>query len=700
MNAIPKATPPRDAGPDVVTAVVLSRSPETKEAINRLLRQSGLTARCLSVATRADLESALQTQHPELVYVATDERLLPLAALAALRAGLHPAPSFILLLSECTDAASETALSAGAQDIASLQSPRRLVLVTQRELLAQRNARALSAARAQQSEVQRALNTLRDTSSDAIAEVAEGIVIACNPAWLALTGYSELGRLDGLPIMDCFEAASHAALRGALLACQEGRWPSAPLRLQMRRGDDAIRPVDIALSLGAATDGEAVITLRAPNGNPTPNADVHVQLAELQQQLDVARRADPSTGLDHRTALLASLRTHCATPIGGGVRYLAVLQLDGAESLMERLDLTAYESRLARMADLLRCHALPSDPLGRLSDRCLVVVIERGTIADVERWAGQLLDAAHATDGLLSDPTEPLTLSIGLARVAGPDPQPAIARARAALPHADANRSDDLRNADPMPTVVSDESDRLWAQRIKTALMDNRFRLTQQPIANLRGGPAQCYDLLVRLQDDAGHDVLPSEFLAAAQRHDLLRALDRWVLAACLAMAAERNGRGFFVRLSADSLTDPTLPSWLKVQFAATGIEPSRIVVQVPEADLERQVTASLALRQAMRELGVRVAIEHCGFGADSAGLIRTLQPEFVKIDGKLMQGLALHPELQSAVRDLVGHAHDAGAATIAERVEDANTMAVLFALGVESIQGRFVQRAEAVTIG
>ena len=64
------------------------------------------------------------------------------------------------------------------------------------------------------------------------------------------------------------------------------------------------------------------------------------------------------------------------------------------------------------------------------------------------------------------------------------------------------------------------------------------------------------------------------------------------------------------------------------------------------------------------------------------------------------MQGLAQHPEQQATVRAIVVQAHSTGTGTIAERVEDSNTMAVLFALGVQSIQGRFVQKSEAVVLG
>jgi EAL domain-containing protein (putative c-di-GMP-specific phosphodiesterase class I) len=252
---------------------------------------------------------------------------------------------------------------------------------------------------------------------------------------------------------------------------------------------------------------------------------------------------------------------------------------------------------------------------------------------------------------------------------------------------------------DPLPPTMNHD-DRMWVQRIKSALMDNRFRLQKQPIASLSGQTSDTYDLLVRLQDDDGSDVLPSEFLAAAQRHDLLRALDRWVLGASIALASQRSGKAFFVRISADTLNDRTIVAWLKNQLAGAGIEASRIVIQVPEADVDRAPDAAVALRHGLHAAGIRLALEHVGFGQDSLHLLSTLKPDFVKIDGKLMQGLAQHPEQQATVKALVEQARTVGAGTIAERVEDSNTMAVLFALGVESIQGRFVQKSEAVVLG
>ena len=687
-----RPTSPAPSGPEPVVVVVLSRLEDTAEAVNRLLRRAGLAAHCHRVSDGADLEYAVEARRPDLVLIAAEDRLFPVEAIAGLRARLQPPPPVILLLNECTEAASETALAAGAQDIASLQSPKRLVLVARREITAQRNARALITANEASRDYLRALTSLRQDSTDPIAEVAEGIVIAANPAWLALLGYSELGSIDGLPVMDCFDALSHAALRGALNACLDGHWPAEPLRLRARDAHGVARPIDVVLSLGAASDGEAVISLRVPT--------VHGEAEEdLRSQLERAIQTDPTSGFLHRAHLLDRLVARCQQPVAGGVRFLACIQIDHPEQVAERVGPLAAEGLIAQLADELRCHLSPPDLGGRFTGSSLVFLLERGTLEDVERWAQQVSTAVRNRIFAVAGREVQITLSVGLARILGSDVDDAMSRSLEAVRAGRGDGGDRYVRRDPQATT-GEAHDRSWVQRIKSALMENRFRLQQQPIASLQGGPTDSFDLLVRLQDDDGSDVLPSEFLAAAQRNDLLRALDRWVLAASVALAHERTGRGFFVRISADSLGDRTVIPWLKTQLNSTGVDPSRLVIQIPEADLDRDPDAADRFSVALRECGIRFAVEHYGHGTEPLLLITRLKPDFVKIDGKLMQGLAQHPEQQATVRMLVKHAQFTGTRTIAERVEDANTMAVLFALGVESIQGRFVQKSEAVTLG
>src|SRR4029079_11365637 len=126
--------------------------------------------------------------------------------------------------------------------------------------------------------------------------------------------------------------------------------------------------------------------------------------------------------------------------------------------------------------------------------------------------------------------------------------------------------------------------DKVWVKHIKAALMENRFRLVQQPVASLQGDDPVMFDVLVRMIDTQGKEVLPAEFMAAAERNDLLKNIDRWVVGASLSFAAQRKPGCLFVRLSKDTVRDGSFLDWLDNHIRASRAEPSRISFQIPEA--------------------------------------------------------------------------------------------------------------------
>ena len=109
--------------------------------------------------------------------------------------------------------------------------------------------------------------------------------------------------------------------------------------------------------------------------------------------------------------------------------------------------------------------------------------------------------------------------------------------------------------------------DKIWVKHIKSALMENRFRLVQQPIASLLGEDKGMFDVLVRMLDEQGNEVLPAEFIAAAERNDLMKNIDRWVIGASMSFAANRKAACIFVRVSKDTVLDKSLLAWLETQL-------------------------------------------------------------------------------------------------------------------------------------
>jgi EAL domain-containing protein (putative c-di-GMP-specific phosphodiesterase class I) len=250
---------------------------------------------------------------------------------------------------------------------------------------------------------------------------------------------------------------------------------------------------------------------------------------------------------------------------------------------------------------------------------------------------------------------------------------------------------------------TSDEStrvqrfDEIWVQQIKSALMENRFKLAHLPVASLGGEQKVMYDTVVRLIDAQGDEVLAAEFMPAAFRNRLLRAIDRWVIGATLTFCAKTPLDCVFVKLSNESIIDKTLVDWLTKAIASSGVAPAQLCFQVSEENATQYLQQTQALAAALREKGHRFAIENFGVGRDSGRILSQTPMDFLKVDGSLMQTIATDTSLQDKVRIFVQAASARAIPTIAERVEDANTMAVLFQLGVAYMQGHYVHEPEVV---
>ena len=178
-----------------------------------------------------------------------------------------------------------------------------------------------------------------------------------------------------------------------------------------------------------------------------------------------------------------------------------------------------------------------------------------------------------------------------------------------------------------------------------------------------------------------------------------MKNIDRWVIGASISFAANRKAACIFVRVSKDTVLDKTLLPWLGTQLKSLKIDAKRICIQVTEDLADQYVRQTKELAEALRKLGFRFALEHFGTGRDPLKLLADIDMDFIKVDGSLMQGLSTNQLQQQRVKGLVEAAKRRSIETIAERVEDANTMAVLWQLGIEFIQGYFVNTPEDVTM-
>jgi len=674
--------------------IALTRSQDNVEAINKALRNAGHPVHVTWLPDARDLGDALTQASAEMLMLFADEGIVDLSSAMDFRARFAPDVPVLIVREKLDEDAIAQALALGAQDAVTLTNIPRLQLVMGRELRTYRLDRALSTTLASAREYKKQLQHIVEGSTDAIAQVQEGIIVDANPAWLALFGYSAPEDVVGTPLMDAFDPDDHAAIKGALVACMQGKWSGHTLHAS-------------ALVVSGHTPSLEFQLVRAEfDGDPCVQVVVPARVSdsgEYQRKLEDAMQSDPATGFMHRRYFVEKLRARLAEPVKAGVRCLAYIEPDKYEAVHEELGVLVGEDFLTDFARLLREQVQPGDLAGRFGGHGFMMLLERGNTQDVEAWSEHVVHKVATEVFQAGAKSLSTTCTVGLGPVPpeiqtpeGPanDAYMALRQGRGL----GGNRVQVLEHTGAILRLQ--DQDRAWVKQIKAALMENRFRLVQQPIASLVGEDLGMFDVLLRMLDEKGQEVLPSVFMPAAERNDLMKNIDRWVIGAAMSFCAARKPGALFVRLSQETLSDSTLPAWLDNQLKSARIEPARIVFQVREETAAQQIKDAVALHKALHKRGFRFAIEGFGLGRDTEQMLGHLKPDFVKIHGALMQGLSADQDKQARVKAMVELARGCKAVTIGERVQDANTMAVLWQLGVEFIQGYFVNAPEAVVLG
>jgi diguanylate cyclase (GGDEF)-like protein/PAS domain S-box-containing protein len=675
-----------------VPILVQSASRDPVETLNSLLRRGGLAVHCTWIPAVQDVADALEQLNPELL-VSFSPTTDDLVEMASVRDQMAAAVPLIVVREQVDGRLAGEDMARGARDTVAIANPEHVQAVIRRELRAFRMERTLTDTLRAAQDSRRQLETLLRRSNDAIALVQEGIVVQVNASWLELFGYADAGALVGQPVMDLFDADTKAPLKGALAACLQGRWSDHLLKAGAMLADGSSVTLELVLAAGDF-EGDPCVQLIVPAHKRDER--------QLATELADAVIRDSTTGLLVRRHLLRLGQERLAKPPAGGVRCLALLRPDKFATVAREIGVTATEELLAQFAAQVQAMLGPNDLAGHFGASSLLLLLERGNARDAEAWAESLVERIDKQAFQIADHAVRLSCSAGLALVAGsvPSLDAAVLEAQAALHRCGERGGNQVivsERVDQDTRVLA--YDQVWVKHINAALAENRFHLVQQPIASLSGGAQKIFDVAVRMLDLQAREVLPSEFLPAAERNDLMRGIDRWVLGAALGFIAKRLPDQLFVRLSRDSVLDAGLVDWLDAQFKTTLAEPQRLCVQVTEQVATRHLPALQRLREELHKRRIRLALENFGTGRDSQGLLNALPVDYLKIDGSLMQGLSGNPEQQQRVRNIVDAAGKRNIQTVAERIEDANTMAVVWQLGVQYIQGYLVHAPEEVVL-
>jgi diguanylate cyclase (GGDEF)-like protein/PAS domain S-box-containing protein len=534
-----------------------------------------------------------------------------------------------------------------------------------------------------------------ETAPDPIVKVdaARRIVLA-NARTEQLFGYDR-SELLGRPVEELF--SPHSSRRAGdrfHAACMDpdaGDAPDQGVELAGRRKDGSEFPLDMTLSSVRTADGMVVTSILR---------DV-TERRRFESQLRHLADHDHLTALFNRRRFEEALAEYAAYAARYGRRgAVLLLDLDRFKYINDFYGHSAGDEVVRVVGRALTRVIADTDVVARLGGDEFAVLLKETSREGAQATAEALLTAVRAQEFTIGPASVSLSASIGVVPFGDAEAhaEDLLAVADMAMYAAKEAGGDRLHVSGADDERVAGMQARLaWADQIRRALDEQRFALYWQPIIELATGAATHHELLLRMIGTDGEVISPAAFIETAEQFNLIQELDRWVVRTAIHhLAGDRDaGYRLEINLSGKSIGDPRLPELIEREIAATGVDPARLVFEITETAAIANMDHARAFAERLRNLGCRFALDDFGAGFSSFYYLKHLPLDYVKIDGDFIRNLTGSLTDQLVVKSMVDIARGMGMKTIAEFVENAETVEMLREKGVDYSQGYHHGRPE-----
>ncbi|WP_049622445.1 GGDEF/EAL domain-containing response regulator [Frateuria defendens] len=671
----------------VIKVLFVEKSVEEAEQIISLLRNAGIAVRPARATQLEEVRAALEELVPDLV-------LLDPGAGLDLRELTHELDVYgrdLALLAVVPQVDNRTAIelfAAGIRGLVLRNQPKQMIAVLQREFESLQTRRQVRLLEAALRESERRCDALLDSSNDPIAYVHDGMHVRANQAYLETFGYDSFDDLLGLPVLDLISTADAEPFKQLLRSHARDEKAEPRLELHARRagGDGFKATVEFA---HATFEGEPCL-----------------QIVFRRQQVDPSLidqlQRDPVTGLFNRARTLEFIdEAVAAAAKGKKSQTLLLIEPDNWQDLVAGIGLAQADQLLAAFAGRIGDLLGTDEVAGLLADHTVGVMLDSRGDEDVKRWIAEVQQAVASEIFDAGSRSVTITASLGgsLLGEKNANTELLLNQAGQALRNAQSQGVGRMELHDPAAREKAEEErERYWLQLLREALRQDGFVLYHQHIISLQDAEGEYSEILLRLNGPQG-EVLPGFFMPIAEKHGLTGAIDRWVIDQAIKTLTARDHYGvqttFFIKLTAEALQDAALLPWLAQRLQQAGLRRGQIVLEMTESKVVTLLRPAQEFIGEWKRIGGRFALEQFGSGLNSFQLLQHIGADYLKIDRTFMTQLPQHPENQKKVAEICQQARDMGRQTIAEWVEDAASTSLLFACGVDFVQGNFLQEPQ-----
>jgi diguanylate cyclase (GGDEF)-like protein len=418
---------------------------------------------------------------------------------------------------------------------------------------------------------------------------------------------------------------------------------------------------------------------------------------------------DALTGLVNRREFERRLEEALEAAHGSGQRgVLCYLDLDRFKAVNDECGHAAGDGMLREVAALVRDAVRDSDTVGRLGGDEFGMLLVGCPLEKARQIADDVVRAVADYRFVWKDKIFNVGVSVGLVEISreSGSTEDLIGAADSACYVAKKQGGHVQVYSARDEAAARSRGEIHWLQQLQVALKDGRFELHGQPIVPVdpatTSGPG--LEVLLRLRDESGVMVAPSEFMRAAERYRLMPHVDRWVVQTALAALGRGAvrvppGRSLCINLSGQTLGDAAFLEFVVDCLDRTAVAPDRICFEVTENSVITNIEHARRFIGVLHGMGCQFALDDFGRGLSSFANLKNLQLDYLKIDGYFIRNLASDTVNQAMVTAMIKLARSLNFRVIAEHVEDMSALEAARRMGVDFMQGYQVGRPQPLPL-
>ncbi len=683
---------PNKAETSAIHLLVIDRSMNNADLWTSALRNEGIAAHANIVSNEDEYTHKLEHEVIDFIVFVKNIPGLDFDLSLSLHQDVDSEAIFIVIDDTTQKLNKAELMIDGVREIIPANDIKLFTQIFIKELGDLRNRRALQSLRIQLKEAEHRCTSLIDSSRDAIAYVHEGMHVHANQSYLEMFGYTTFDDIEVLPIMDMIAADKQQDFK-KLLRMLDNQEKPMQIETECEKADESTFHATMTFS-PAHVDGEQCTQIQIID---------KTYEKEMEEKLNALSVQDAHTGVANRQHFMDALTVAISDTKGEG--SLMFIQIDNFRELQNKVGITNTDEILVEVAELISDFRKDNDLVARFGDNSFSFYSPTSSKDVVEVLATNIIREISNHRYASAEQFVQLDASIGIVHNSpdnGLDAHRLLDSTMSAAEKASQQENHLFvyylsQDGDDSNNDINNEV----VNVIRQALAEDHFRLMYQPIVSLPGDSRENYGVTSRLAQKGDEDnlMMPLEFIPIAAAAKLMSKVDQAVIKKGIQELSKQRVAGrktcLLFPLSSASIQDKEFLLFVVDclrEFSAKG---AWITFQISAIDFSEHLKNAKQLIEGLKKIRCRISLTQFNGQADNMKLLKEADFDLIRYTPELSSNIAADQEKQEFLTAVTQKLSDANFKTIACGIEDANSLAVLWSVGVNYIQGYFLGKPE-----